>query len=528
MMKYNQLQESIIKVPPEILTKVNMYVSSYLYFKIKQYLDRLNLFVSANMSEEEKASIIKDGQNTLAKLQSQYGAKNISAETANNIVNKSIDIPFDVEKFYNELNYKGINPGLIQLMKGRLKLSLLLAQSSNGIGGSKEQHGDYSFLVTVVVGGLGPRPSFLKNASDIMSTTYHELQHIVQSMAIKNINSKERQLQRNPNYSGNDGDMEDYYTSGIEFTPQLGNLIDSVSLELEKSTLKDELNPDKNSAIKDALHKVVGEVQEMRMFLTHLYRKQPEQYKKAMTAVYKKVSPVYDDFKNNGIDYAFTDLPPEELETNIDIMLSVYKLMYKNDAYKVQAFGRTMDQIKALEVGTDTWKIHISKNEVRKDGYYITLESSDPEFEEREKMDSKQVLNLFGILSTITWYDATDIIDDIEFITGERKEINNDSVMDVFKSLQSDAEQMGINFEIINHDSFKMMDKEFKVEKVPDSSEKIDIHYGDKTLYVWSLKQLLIAFQMLIRFYPNYPEEISQILDKDTMYVEFMASLRKL
>lgn len=536
-MRYDQLQEGIIKVPPEILNKVNMYVASYLYFKIKQYLDRLDLFLPPNMAPEEKEKIIKDGKNTLAKLHSKYNAKNISAQTANNILGKTIDIPFDVEQFFNELNYKGVNPGLVSLLKGRLKLSLLMAQSQQGIAGSKEQSGNYSFLVTIIVGGIGPRPSFLETANDIMSTTYHELQHVVQAMAIKNISQNDKQLHRNTGYSDREnGDLEDYYTSGIEYTPQLGNVIDFVNLEIEKSVLKGELNPDKNKAINDAIHTVAQSNSESRMFLTHLYRKKPELYKKAMTAIYKHVSPMYDNYKENGIDYSFTELPPEELEANVDVMLSIYKMLYKKSGFKTQAYGSSLDSITKVEVSSINhsdnidWTLSVTKNSSAKDGYYVNIYSTEPEFEETEKLNSKEVLNLFGIISENVWYEASDIIDDIEFITGQRKEVTTESIRDIIQSLEKDASHTGVPFEITGDNSFSSMGHSFSVESVPDSKDKVDIKMDNdsKTFYVWTLKQFLIAFQLMIRYYSNYPDEVDSILNKDTLYVEIMASLRRL
>ncbi|QOI71800.1 putative structural protein [Erwinia phage pEa_SNUABM_47] len=528
-MRYNQLNEAIIKVPQELLNKVNVYVSSYLYFKINQYIERLNIFVSANTSDEEKQKIIQDGKNTMQKLHTKYGAKNISADTANNISGKAINIPIDIEKFFSELNFKGIDPGLISLLKDRVKIELFITSNSHGIAGSKERHGTFSHLVTVVVGSLGPRPSFLETANNIMSTTYHELQHVVQSLAIENINKYEKQLQRNAGYSNVHNDPTDYYTSGLEYSPQLGNLIDYVSIELEKSTLDGNLNPDKNLAIKDAMNNAVQKNADVRTFLISLYKKQPEQYKKAMKNVYTRVAPVYDDFKENGLDYTFTELPSEELEANVDVMKSVYKLMSKNDKYKVQAYGSDLNSITQLKVSKDHWSITLTKNEIRKDNYYINIDSTDPEFEEMEKMDAKQVLSLFGILSEITWYDAVDIVDDFEYITGQRIDVNNESMYNILESLKSDAQHMDVPFEILSNNSFKLFGKTFEVNPVQDSQGKVDITYdGDKTLFVWSLKQLLVAFQMMIRYYVSYPDEVLHILDNSVMYVEFMSKLRKL
>ncbi|SOK59128.1 hypothetical protein [Yersinia phage fHe-Yen9-03] len=528
-MKYNQLNEAIIKVPPELLNKVNMYVASYLYFKINQYIERLSLFVSANTTEEEKQKIIKDGKNTMQKLHSKYGAKNISAETAYNISGKAIHIPFDVETFFSELNFKGVNPGLISLLKNKVKIELFITTNSNGISGSKERHGTFSHLVTVVVGRLGPRPSFLETANNIMSTTYHELQHVVQSLAIENINKYEKQLQRNDGYSDVHKDPTDYYTSGLEYSPQLGNLIDYVSVELEKNTLDGNLNPDKNIAIKHAMNNAVQKNNDVRTFLISLYKKQPDQYKKAMKNVYTRISPIYDDFKENGLDYTFTELPSEQLEASIDVMKSVYKLMSKNDNYKVKAFGKGLENITQLKIYKPQWSITLDKNQVRTDNYYISIFSTDPEFEEDEKMDAKQVLNLFGILSEISWYDATDIVDDFEVITGQRLEVNIESIYNIIESLQSDANAMNVQFEIISKLSFKLFDKTFEVSKVEGSNGKVDIKYNtDETLYVWSLKQFLIVFQLMIRYYISYPDEVLQILNDGGMYVEFMSKLRNL
>lgn len=528
IVRYNQLNEAIIKVPQEVLQKVNTYVASYLCFKMNQYIKRIDFFMPSNTTPEEKQRVIADAQQAIGKLQRRYGAKNISAETANNIINKSINIPFDVETFFQQLNFKGANPGLIALLKDRLKLSLMIKSDATGIGGSQENTSNYSVLVTVVAKGLGPKPSFLDTASKIMSNTYHEMQHAVQSMALSFINRNDKQLKMNDDYS-NEFDTTDYYSSGIEYTPQLGNVIDLVQLELEKSALKDELNPDKNKAINNAIGKAMQDSNTSRQFLTVLYRKDKERYKKALSGVYKYVSPFYDNLKENGIDYSTTDLPEEELEASVDVMLSVYKMMYKVEKYETNAFGRSKSEIHQLNITSKgSWRIVLIKDTISKDGYNLRIEGFDPEFEESERLNAKQVLNLFGILSEITWYDASDILDDIEFITGERRDVSEDSIRDIILSLQEDAQHLEVPFEIGEKGTFSTLGKTFSLEKVEDTSGKVDIHFDDKTLYVWTLKQVLVAFQMMIRFYISYPEEIEQILNKDVMYIEFISDLRKL
>jgi hypothetical protein len=72
------------------------------------------------------------------------------------------------------------------------------------------------------------------------------------------------------------------------------------------------------------------------------------------------------------------------------------------------------------------------------------------------------------------------------------------------------------------------MGKTFRIEKIEDTNVKVDVHFDDKTLYVWTLKQILVAFQMMIRFYISYPEEVEQILNKDVTYIEYITDLRNI
>jgi ribosomal protein S20 len=529
IVRYNQLNEAIIKVPQEILQKVNTYVASYLCFKINQFISKIDFFMPSTTSPEEKQRVINDAKQAVGKLQKQYGAKNISALTANNILNKSIAIPFDVESFFQQLNFKGANPGMIALLKNRLKLSLMIKSDANGIGGSLENTSNYSVLVTIVTKSLGPKPSFLDTASQIMSNTYHEMQHAVQSMALSFINKNDKQLKMNDDY-GHEWDKTDYYSSGIEYTPQLGNVIDLVQLELEKSALKDALNPEKNKAINSAINKAIQDSNTSRKFLTVLYQKDHEQYKKALSAVYKYVSPFYDNLKQNGIDFSTTDLPEEELEASVDVMLSVYKMMYKVEAYDTTALGSSKDDIQQLTIRSDKnkWIIDLIKNNFSKNMYQFKIRSADPEFEDSESLSSKQVLNLFGILSDITFKDAADIIDELEFITDSRKEVNDENINDVIHSLHDDAQHLEVPFKISDNLTFSTMGKTFRIEKIEDTQFKVDIHFDNKTLYSWTLKQILVAFQMMIRFYISYPDEVTQILDNDNMYVEFMTDLRNI
>ena len=523
-MKYSQINEAIIKVPQEILGKVNTYVSSVLYYKIKLFMDNYEL-VLRSAPEEVRDKFMNNANNTLAKLQSKYNAKNISKETANRLMSSTIDIPFDSDKFLDELNYKSITPEKKEELRGKLKLKLRISTEtgSMAVGGQAKLTDGVSF-VEINISKLNHRSDFLSVVNDIMSTVYHELQHTVQTMVISNINQNSKQLQRKAGYEFGDAN---YYTSGVEFTPQLGNLIDLISAELESSTLKDELIPEKNKAINKALVDAVQKNVESRRFLTYIYQQDKDKYKKVMSAIYKYISQVYDEYKEKGIDYTFTEAEPEDIELNIDVMLSIRNTLKGLKEYTVTPYGKSLDSIKRIEIEALFYHMKIIK--IGNAYYTVTVSSDDGDFEDKERLDSTQLLNLVGTIRDVKTSTASNIIDQIEYIKGERNEITEDNIQDMLASLEETAKQYKIDFSY-NANDFSVLNHNFRI--VPNGKKPTSVNIivdGKNELNRWSLKQILIVFQMIIVLSTEEPEEVEKIITGNGVtYVDLVAKLRKL
>lgn len=523
-MNYNQINEAIIRVPQELTKEVNKYISSFLYFKIKQYLERMEMFKTDNTSTEEFEKIKKTGLETMGKLQQKYGARNISPQTAMQISNKSIKLNLDSDKFFKELNFKGITPKLIELLKDQYDLELYIdTNSSSSSHGKQETEGRFNLRITVNTSRLNPR-DWLTSANNIMSTAYHEMQHTVQSMALKNINSNDKQVEMKPNY---DTDEADYYTSGIEYTPQLGNLVDSVIGILEKDTLNNSLESNKSTAIKNAINDVVENNESQRRFLIYLYTHDKAAYKKAMKEIYSKASPIYDDFKQNGIDYAHTDLPSEELEANINIPVSIYKMFQtKEDKFYTQVFGHNMANIQSVLVSSNSehWQIVFAKT---KNDYMITLSFGNAE--EEVHLDAQKTLNLAGIISESPWFEADDVIDEMEILKADLKEASDKNIKEAIDLITDDASYYELDFKRIAPNKFMLFGKEFALEKSNDT--KVDVSTSDDSIYYHvSLKQFVNLFQLFIRYYSNdeFRDEVIDIMHNSRAYMEVINNLRNL
>lgn len=527
MMKYNQLSEAIIKVPQILSSTVNKYVSSYLYFKLKQYLERLNIMGARNSTEEEHAQLIKNITQTMGKLQSKYNAQNISPESAKNIVNSSVTLPIDSDKFFDELNFKGVDENLRNMMRGQLKVELLITnESASSTRGSMETNSDFNFRIVVNAGSLEPRNA-LQSVNAIMSTAYHEMQHTVQMIAIKKISPRDEQLKLNPGYSDPDNALE-YYSSGVEFTPQLGNVVDRVIAELEKQTLNSELPDDKNSAIKNAISTVMQDSKDARLFLISLYKSDKSKYSKVLKELYTKTSTVYDDFKQNGIDYAHTEMPSAELEANIEVLPSIYKLFNrKGDIFTVNQFGTDKNNLTKVQVFARKyrWKLDIAKNKNKRDSYTLALHFGDAE--EQIQANALQTMNIAGKIIEQPWSEADDVLDAMELADLNLQEPTEENIKTAIEFVHQSAEYMGVDMKMTSSNSFTFLGLPFEIKQTP-SKTKVEVISGDNIYLYLSLTQFSNLFMLFIRYADENPEEIKDIMINDGVYMSMINKLRNL
>lgn len=533
-MKYNQLQESVIKVPPELMNKVNMYVASYLYFKIKQYTDRLDIMLSSNTSDEQKQKIKQDGQRAMQMLHQKYGAKNISSSTAVKLADNAVQLPVDFNKFFDELNFKGITPEMKQQLGQRLKAELTIkTRDANRYAGHANRDFD-NLKIAVNAGRLNPK-DFYNSANDIMNTAYHESQHAVQNAAIEEIDQMKsdynkkvvnKQREVDPDYFNS---TEKYYSSGVEFTPQLGDVCNLVANELEKDALNNNLNPNQNKAINNALVDVFTNDGGARNFLGSIRKNKPEEYKRALKTIFTKSAEVYQELKKNGIDFTYTDLPAEDLEANINVMNSVYQQFkeHPND-FEVEGTQRrgTASAIRAYSKNKK-WDVTILPNG---DGTYrVRFGYNHGEYDETVTLDAKQLLQFIGIIANSSWYEEDDVLFDLDRIYNDGNEVSTDEIETAIQQLMTEAEMLNVPHEYNGGTSFGLLGETFTVEPYPEEPSQVLIQSTTSNFYIYlSLVKFLMLFQATIRSAVNNPEEAIKTLMETFSFIGTMSKLRNL
>lgn len=536
-MKYNQLKESVIKVPPELMNKVNMYVSSYLYFKIKQYTDRLNIMLSSNTSDEQKQKIKQDGERTMQMLHQKYGAKNISSSTAQRLIDNAIELPIDFNKFFDELNFKGITPEMKQDLSQRLKAELSIkSRDTNNYAGHASR--DFDILkIAVNAGRLNPK-DFYNSANDIMNTAYHESQHAVQNAAIREIDDAQtkkkndykevvnKQRELDPDYFNS---SEKYYSSGVEYTPQLGDVCNLIANELEKDALNNKLNPNQNKAINNALVDVYMNDSGTKNFLGAIRKNKPDEYKRALKTIFSKSAEVYQNLKQNGIDYTYTDLPAEDLEANVNVMNSAYQ-QFKERPNEFEVEGtqrRGTASILRVYNKEHKWDITVMPN--GNGTYRVRFGYNHGEYDETVTLDAKQLLQFVGIVANSSWYEQDDVLFDLDRISNDGEKVSTDDIETSIGKLMEEAEILNIPHEYQGGTTFSLLGETFTVEPYPEEPSQVLIQSSTSNFYIYlSLVKFLMLFQATIRAAVNNPEESIKILMDTFSFVGTMSKLRNL
>lgn len=527
-MNYNQINEAIIKVPEELLSKVNVYVSSVIAHKLQKYSERFEMLNSQNTDDQEKQKIQNDIKQTIGKLQQKYGAKNISTDTFSKLDGKNIRLDLDFDRFFKELNYKGITPEMVEQVKNGTKFELYITGGSSDAAGSVTNDGKIVRLM-IHTGRLNGRDS-LNTANAIMRTVYHECQHVVQDFAIKTIQNNKnslktnKQLERGENY---DDGAQGYYTSGVEFTPQLGDVINTINDILERDAIGGKLDSKMNRAINNALVDAFQEDKTIRDFLGYQRKHNPEGYQKALKAIYSKVAPVYKQLQQNGVDYRYSDLEPEVLETNINVLATALQMMRKrSDKFIINGRQRGDDiQWLSIEPKDSSWEVIIAP---KRDGeYQVTFKHGN--YDEMESLDSQALLNFIGMITENTYFDADDVLSTLDSYVDKGETVTEQNLINIKDRILNYAEFMKVPFE---NDA----DTEFSIAGLPlglyldeDSPERLIVKDPSEELYfVLPPMKAINLLQSFVQGSVNNPNEAREVLLDFSSYIEKINKLRNI
>lgn len=527
-MKFDQINEAIIQVPQELLSKVNVYVSSAVAFKLRQYSERISMLAGSNTSSEEKQKIQNNIQQTIAKLQQKYGAKNISASTFASIEGKNVQLQLDFDRFFKELNYKGITPEMVEYVKENTKFELHIMSGSSNNAGSVSNDGKIVRLM-VHIGRLNGRDP-MNTANAIMRTVYHESQHVVQDFAIKTIqNSKHvnkinKQLDRGKNY---EDAAQGYYTSGVEYTPQLGDVINTVSDILERDTMAGKLDSKINRAINNALVDAFSEDKTIRDFMGYQRQHNPDGYKKALKAIYSKVAPVYQQLQQNGVDYRYSDLEPEVLEANINVLATVLQMgRKKSDNFQIEGRQRGDDiQWLSIESKKEGWKVIIAPK--RNGEYQVTFEYQS--YSDMQVLDSQSLLNFIGLITENTYYEAEDVLSTLDSYVGKGDAVSDEVVEAMKDRIKADAEYMKVPFEQEEGNEFTLAGVPLSFSKDEDRPSEIIIKDPSEEFYfILPPIKVINLLQAFIRASVNNAEGAREALLDFDSYISKINKLRNM
>lgn len=290
----------IIKVPQYLLNIGYKYVGSVLLsLANKQYLN-LKQDPETNKNEIQKL------YNFMKQYQSKTGAVVLSDQDLKKYQNGFINLKIDPDQLLSELNPKWANDPRVQEVINKLSLAMhITTKTERDIGGHSHQVSSTRNIVMVKV-----PTSFINVDTDriiyIMNykigTIEHEYQHTIQQSIIKTISPNDEQLVRKDGYE----DLgSSYHASGIEYGPQVKDLINMASnwLENNKDSLIHNKNKDISSAVQYSMqHMVQGTiVNDLKNY------KHDDRAKKAMKLIYKNLSDFYENKLHLENDSEFDD-----------------------------------------------------------------------------------------------------------------------------------------------------------------------------------------------------------------------------
>ena len=508
-MNYNQLNEAIIKVPKTTLEYVNKYVSSVVYFKIKHFMQYYDRFAdqqmrSHPMADKIKANVFAECNKTLKTLASKYGAVNISSQSANNLIGKSIKVPFDGEQYAQELNFKNLSPEIKEFLK-TVNLGLKIDNKKDGgPRGSLQPISDNRFEMSVNI--KLNRKEIYTSSMQVMSTVYHELQHFVQSSVIKPINSKSRQLQIKKDY---DKHNADYMSSGVEFTPQLGNVIDAMSAEAQM--LKDEgkLSDDPKTAFNDVLQVVLGREDKYnaRPFIIHIYKTSQKRYRTVMTELYKKFMEMYETLEANTDDYE--EAPESELEGDVNKLRSLASEAKKSSYLTTKLYGQSLDELSKIDCYNKDqgWKISFgtSYNPDK-----ISMVFHGKTSVERSDIEFKKASDILGILSSMD-FSSDDVLELLDEMVHSIDNIDEE-IPKLISKLSEWAGMVGLPFNIIDN-GIEINGVEFKFEAY-DGRVAVESPQLPEMYLISSLKTTTDIFKYILRLMKGNSDSLMKVLNQ--------------
>lgn len=321
-MNYNQIiTEGIIKVPPSLFDAYAKYVGAVV-------ATIANTAISSLRYSDEPNDIAdcKELKAFISQIQSRYSAKLVNPYDLDQLIDTAISIKFEPQEVFAELP-KNLQQEKVLQALSTVKLQLVIADHTSrpGYKGSFDSEStDNVYSIELKLKMHESRPQFIaKGGIEMFNTLYHELQHLIQRIAIGNIQANTPQLKRNDGYYT---DTDAYYSSPVEFSTQVGDLAHEAMDNLRAMNSTGDLTDFKVDNIKKAV-KMAND--DSPLFLQALKNRGMEkEFKRALRDIYSTVLKNYDEVVSGGTSDEY-DSTEHDVNAEIDFLATSSRRMRK-------------------------------------------------------------------------------------------------------------------------------------------------------------------------------------------------------
>lgn len=368
-MKYVQLKltEGLIKVPQSLYNACAEYVASVCCTHLSEML--------RNSTESSEQDNIKSA---ISFFQKKYNAKVLSTGSMNAILDKYLKININKDQVFSELP-KNLQTDAVKRNLDELNLTMRITQYTGSLYSGSYTEKSNSIDVMDKYREDNSTTVNIQNMQKMMNTLFHELQHFVQFQVIQHVEKSGAQTKSSGKTAF--ADAEGYFTSGTEYSPHIGNMVNAGLDKLRDMSAKGELK-NKTQDVRALSTDLIKDSEMMNALKSKGMQKE---YNQAAKTVYSKLLQGYDEAAEStaSTDYDATeqDMEAEQNELlkaksefdmkGIKVMINAGTLMASNDHpeyvfgakatdsgfhFKIQYQGHKVYEFKDIST-EELWKI---------------------------------------------------------------------------------------------------------------------------------------------------------------------------
>lgn len=541
-MRYNNvlkmnLNEATIQVPSAIKKPVLKIVGSVLLSMLKR---QENMYKTQHPGKGEYQ--LEQLQRAMGVVQQRCpGSAPLSEQELKRVTTGSLDLNLDVDAIMDEMRHsiKDINQinAVYENLSSKKVTLTVYEQRENTDGYVQPTSGG-------LVIGIGIRPSMsdpVHTVYDVLSAIDHETQHVTQVLIISVLEGGPggKHLPRTAPAETGDSteDFKNYVTSFVEYGPHVGDFVNlfikTADLLKMRNVIKPEMDTAQFKKYYDLIIKtVLQNSKSLNTFFSTMKERDPDNFKKAWRTVYKQCSEYLTEIKTRDVSYAYTDVPEQDIEENVNVMYSLYSKLNKEPDVKIIGLSsQNVQELEAFRIQYIGVTITIHK---KGDVYNVKLDYNGNT--DSYDLDVKALFTYVDSFELFVQpgelFSELDIMETMKSGT----EVDKGSIKPIIDSAEESLQNQGIKFETVETDTGYRLtiagvcDFTLAPANSTGSSKYIRIE-SDKYNYVRYNVSVLQAYSFFLHLAINVREntdEINEILSTSASYIDAMFKLDEL